>query len=132
MVAQPKLITTLALLLSAVPASAGTLAYIVTGPPDGSAEFGAIDLATGAFTQIGPNVEGSQGLVSGPNGSLFTLAFSGTLNSINPSTGVTTVIGPTGLTDCSMPPMSPCGPKSANQPGGSDHGGYAGRGVDRV
>ncbi|MEO8595675.1 MAG: hypothetical protein ABI759_20315 [Candidatus Solibacter sp.] len=114
MLVQPKLATVLALLLSAIPASAGTLAYIVTGNPDGSGNFGVIDLDTGAFTQIGPGVEGSQGLVSGPNGALFTLAFTGTLNSINPTTGVTTVIGPTGLADCSTPPISPCGPHSSN------------------
>ncbi len=71
-------------------------------------------IATGAFTQIGPGVEGSQGLVSGSNGSLFTLAFTGTLNSINPTTGVATVIGPTGLADCSTPPISSCGPHSSN------------------
>ena len=47
-------------------------------------------------------------------GSLFTLAFTGTLNSINPATGVATVIGPTGLVDCSVPPLSLCGPKSAS------------------
>lgn len=114
MLVQRKPLTVLALLLSAIPASAGPLAYIVTGNPDGSGGFGVIDLSTGAFTQIGPGVQGSQGLVSGSNGSLFTLAFTGTLNSINPATGVATVIGPTGLADCSMPPSSPCGPKSAN------------------
>lgn len=114
MFVQQRLLTILALLLSVIPASAGTMAYIVTGPPSGFGEFGVIDLATGTFTQIGPNVEGSQGLAYGPGGSLFTLAFTGTLNSINPATGVTTVIGPTGLVDCSNPPISPCGPKSAN------------------
>jgi hypothetical protein len=114
MLTRQKLIISLALLLPAVPASAGTSVYIVSGPPVGPAQFGAIDLLTGAFTQIGPNTEGSQGLVQGPNGSLLTLAFSGNLNSINPATGVTTVVGPTGLVDCSVPPMSPCGPQSAN------------------
>ncbi len=103
----------LALVLLTLPAS-GTSVYIVSGPPIGAAEFGTVDLATGAFTQIGPSTEGSQGLAPGPNGSLLTLAFSGHLNSINPATGVTTVIGPTGLVDCAMPPASPCGPHSAN------------------
>ncbi len=110
----PKLVTFLVFLLAAVPVSAGTMAYIVTGNPDGSGQFGVMDITTGAFTQIGPNVEGSQGLVSGPNGSLFTLAFTGTLNSINSATGFSAIIGPTGLVDCSVPPASPCGPHSAN------------------
>jgi outer membrane protein assembly factor BamB len=53
-------------------------------------------------------------LVSGPNGQLLSLGFSGILNSIDPATGATTRIGPTGLVDCSDPFSSPCGPKSAN------------------
>ena len=52
-------------------------------------------------------------MVQGPGGSLFTLSFKGNLESINPVTGATSVIGPTGLDDCSTP-VSPCGPKSAN------------------
>jgi hypothetical protein len=46
--------------------------------------------------------EGSGGLVPGPNGSLLTLTFSGNLDSIDPATGVVTVIGPTGLGDCTV------------------------------
>ncbi|MDQ6759814.1 MAG: PEP-CTERM sorting domain-containing protein [Acidobacteriota bacterium] len=107
------LIASLALLLPVVPAGAAPLVYIVAGPPIGSAQFGTLDLATGAFTHIA-DTEGSQGLVPGPNGSLLTLSFSGNLNSINPTTGITSVIGATGLVDCSVPPDSPCGPHSAN------------------
>ncbi len=107
------LIASLALLMPLVPAGAAPLVYIVAGPPIGSAQFGTLDLATGAFTHIA-DTEGSQGLVPGPNGSLLTLSFSGNLNSINPRTGITTVVGPTGLVDCSVPPDSPCGPHSAN------------------
>ncbi|MDQ2775282.1 MAG: PEP-CTERM sorting domain-containing protein [Acidobacteriota bacterium] len=110
-----KLIISLALLLSVIPASAGTLVYVVNGPPTGSAQFGTIDLGTGAFNQIGPSTpEGSQGLVQGPNGSLLTLGFSGNLDSINPATGVSSLVGPTGLADCSAPPTPPCGPHSSN------------------
>ncbi len=104
----------LALLLPAVPAGASIL-YVLTGPPGASDElFGTFDTATGAFRQIGPGTEGSTGLVSGPNGQLISLGFSGSLNSIDPVTGATTRIGPTGLSDCSDPISSPCGPKSAN------------------
>ncbi len=86
------------------------MVYVVTG----NQQFGTIDLATGAFHQIGPNTpEALNGLVPGPNGSLFTLTFSGNLDSINPATGLTTVIGATGLADCTV--LSPmCGPTSAN------------------
>jgi len=63
-----------------------------------SQEFGTLDLATGAFVQIGqPLPEGSQGLVPGPGGSLLTLTFSGNLEAITPATGGAKVIGPTGL-----------------------------------
>lgn len=115
MLTRKNLITSLALVALTVPASAGSLVYVVNGPPSGGGQFGTIDLATGAFKQIGPNTpEGSTSLVPGPNGSLYTFDFSGNLDSINPATGVTTRIGPTGLADCSAPPASPCGPHSAN------------------
>lgn len=86
----------------------------------GNGLFGTLDLGTGGFHQIGsdiPATQGSSGLASGPNGSLLTLTVAGDLNSINPATGVSTVIGPTGLGDCSTP-ASPCGPNSANYLGG--------------
>ncbi|MDQ6662930.1 MAG: hypothetical protein M3Z23_00885, partial [Acidobacteriota bacterium] len=57
------------------------------------------------------------GLVPAANGSLLTLTSSGNLDSINPATGVTTLIGPTGLADCSLT-TSRCGPTSANALGG--------------
>lgn len=56
---------------------------------------------------------GSAGLAPGPNGFLYTLAVGGDLDAIDPATGVTKDIGPTGLADCTAP-TSPCGPKSAN------------------
>ncbi|MDQ2898915.1 MAG: PEP-CTERM sorting domain-containing protein [Acidobacteriota bacterium] len=100
-----------ALALFTVPAIAGPIVYVVTG----SQQFGTVDVGTGAFRQIGPNTPEAEvgGLLPGPNGSLLTLAGSGNLDSINPATGVTTVVGPTGLGDCSTP-TSPCGPTSAN------------------
>ncbi len=110
MLNRPTLIVSLALLLYAVSASADSLAYVVNG----NNQFGTIDLATGAFHQIGSNTpEGESGLAEAQNGSLLTLTFSGKLDSINPATGVTSVVGPTGLADCSTP-TSPCGPTSAN------------------
>ena len=112
MLTQHRFFTTLVLSLLGYSASAGTAAYIVTGNPNGLGEFGVMNLDTGAFRQIGSTVPGSQGLAYGPNGSLFTLAFSGALNSINPATGVSTVIffGATGLRNGRTPPASPCGP----------------------
>lgn len=75
--------------------------------------FGTLDLASGVFRQIGPNLpEESSGLVRGPDGSFLSLGFSGNLNSINPATGITTVIGPTGLGDCNGP-SAPCPSNSA-------------------
>jgi hypothetical protein len=110
MLLQLKLIVALALALLTIPASAGPLVYVLYG----AGQFGTADVANGTFTQIGPILpEGAAGLVRGPSGSLLTLTFSGNLDSINPATGITTVIGATGLDDCSSP-ASPCGPTSAN------------------
>lgn len=76
-------------------------------------QFGSLDLAKGKFTQIGPDLpEGESGLVAGPAGTLLTLGYSGNLYSIQISSGVATLVGPTGLSDCSGP-ASPCGPFSA-------------------
>jgi hypothetical protein len=81
---------------------------------NGNGQFGTVELATGAFQPLGPAAsEPGTGLTPGPNGSLLTLGIAGNLNTINPATGVTSVIGPTGLADCSTP-ASPCGPTSAN------------------
>jgi hypothetical protein len=109
MLTRQKLIVLLTLVLFAAPASAGILVYVVNGQ-----QFGTVDLGTGAFNPIGPGTpQGADGLVPGPNGSLFTLTFSGDLDSINPATGVLSRIGATGLADCSTL-ASPCGPTSSN------------------
>ena len=110
MLTRQKLMLTLALVVPGLPAIAGPVVYVVTG----AQQFGTINLTTGTFARIGPNTpEGSVGLVPGPNGSLLTLTYSGNLDSINPATGVTTVVGATGLGNCTTP-ASPCGPTSAN------------------
>ncbi|MCU1263601.1 MAG: hypothetical protein JWO80_6486 [Bryobacterales bacterium] len=112
MLIRQKLIFSVALVIFAAAASGSPFAYVVNGN-----QFGTIDLVSGAFLQIGPNTpEGESGLAPGPNGSLLTLTFSGNLDSINPITGATALIGPTGLTDCSTP-TSPCGPTSPNMLG---------------
>lgn len=75
-------------------ATAAPIVYVVTQ----NQQFGTVDLATGAFHQIGTNTpEGQANLVWGPSGSLLSLTYSGNLESINPVTGQTTVIGQTGL-----------------------------------
>jgi hypothetical protein len=94
MLTQLKLVASLALVLCAASASADPMVYVVNL----FQQFGTVNLATGAFSPIGPTIpEGSAGLVPGLGGSLLTLTISGNLASINPATGVTTVIGPTGL-----------------------------------
>ena len=91
---QQKPIVSLALVLFTASASADSLAYIVTD----SNQFGALNLSTGAFHQIGANTPSQQfNLVPGPNGSLLSLTATGNLESINTATGVTAVIGATGL-----------------------------------
>ena len=112
MIVPQKLLSSLALVLLTTSASAGPIVYVVTG----NQQFGTVDLATGAFSQIGPDTPaGEDGLVPGPNGSLLTLTYSGNLDSINPATGIASLIGATGLADCSNFPVSPCGPTSANE-----------------
>jgi hypothetical protein len=109
-----KLILSLACVLFTTSVCTGTSLYVLSSNLDtGNNQFGTIDLATGAFQQIGSDIEGSTGLAPGPNGSLLTLTFSGNLNSINSLNGITTLVGSTGLGDCSLP-TSPCGPTSAN------------------
>jgi len=102
----------LAVLAVAQPASARhSLVYVITGSP----QFGAVDLHSGTFLPIGPSLppEVGGGLVQGPGKTLLTLGFSGNLVSIDPVTGIASVVGPTGLGDCTTP-NSPCGPNSAN------------------
>jgi hypothetical protein len=78
-------------------------------------QFGAVDLRSGAFLPIGPGLppDVGDGLVQGPGRSLLSLGFDGNLDAIDPLTGQTSVVGATGLGDCSTP-TSPCGPNSAN------------------
>jgi hypothetical protein len=113
MLKRQNLIISFVAVLFAIPASAGSIDVVNLFQ-----QFGTIDLTNGAFSLVGPGTPvGDTGLVAGPNGSLFTLTVSGDLDSINPATGLSTVIGPTGLGDCSMPPVSACGPNSANNLG---------------
>jgi hypothetical protein len=79
---------------------------------EGTHHFGTVDLATGAFHRIGPNAPvGSEGLAPGLDGSRLTLAYNSDLYSINPVSAAYTLVGSTGLGDCTTPD-SPCGPIS--------------------
>lgn len=101
---------------------ANLVVYVITG----GSEFGAVDLSSGTFLPIGPSIppDLGGGLVPGPRGALLTLSFSGNLVAIDPATGATSVVGSTGLVDCSTP-SSPCGPNSANVIGHLDGRLYA-------
>jgi hypothetical protein len=109
MLTRKQLAVCLALALFTIPVSAAPIAYVLSG---GSQQFGAMDLATGAFSPIGPIPATIQYLVPGPNGSLLTMSFNGDLDSIDPATGTTSAIGATGFTDCSTPETPSCGPHS--------------------
>src|SRR5450759_4654121 len=93
------------------PGAASLLVYAITI----GFEFGAVDLRSGAFLPIGPGLppDVGDGLVQGPGPSLLSLGFAGNLDAIDPFTGQASVVGATGLGDCSTP-ASPCGPNSAN------------------
>jgi hypothetical protein len=106
-----------------IPASPGRslLVYVITG----GLQFGIVDLGSGAFQPIGPGIppDVGMGLVPGPRTSLITLAFSGNLDAIDPVTGKTSVVGRTGLHDCSMP--GSYDPNCANAIGRLDGSFYA-------
>src|SRR6516165_1181320 len=95
---------------TATPATPNLMAYAINI----AFEFGAVDLRGGAFLPIGPGLppDVGDGLVQGPGTSLLSLGFEGNLVAIDPATGQTSVVGATGLGDCSTP-VSPCGPNSA-------------------
>jgi hypothetical protein len=93
MLAQRKYIVPLALALFTASASADDLVYVTTF----IGQFGAIDIRTGAFHQIGPTTpDPLGGLVVGPAGYLG-VSFAGNLDKVNPATGAISVIGATGL-----------------------------------
>jgi hypothetical protein len=120
---QKHFILGLALLISSIPLMADSV-YIDAASVDGTSSFfGAIDLKTGAFHQVGQNAppEGLFGLVGGDNGTLIALTYASNLERFNPATGLTTLIGATGLDDCGTV-TSPCGPTS-----GATIGGLAGK-----
>jgi hypothetical protein len=118
MLSRQRLILSLAVVLLKASVSSGASVYLTSTNLDtGNNQFGTVDLTTGAFQKIGPDMEGSTGLALGPNESLLTLGITGNLNAINPGTGLITVIGSTGLGDCSTP-ASPCPSNSANTLGG--------------
>ena len=88
-----------------------SMVYVVSN----GGQFGVEDLSSGGFVPIGPGLppkDASVSLVRAPRGSLLTLAFTGDLIGIDPVTGVASLVGKTGLGDCSTP-TSPCGPNSA-------------------
>lgn len=101
------------LLFFAACTNADSLAYVVSGGMTCCGIFGTLDLNTGGFQQIGPvEPDGYFGLAQGSNGSLVALTYAGDFVSINPTTGVSTKIGATGLGPCVTPSAS-CGPTSA-------------------
>jgi hypothetical protein len=57
--------------------------------------FGTVDLATGAYTNIGTTSVGLNGLSFGPNGTLYGMGSNNTLYTVNPATAGLTLVGPT-------------------------------------
>jgi hypothetical protein len=112
------LIGSLSLVLFHGVLSAGPIVYVVSAGLTGNGQFGTVDLATGSYQQIGPiEPDGYFGLALGPNGSLLAGTYAANLDSINPSTGVPTQVGPTGLGPCVIPSPA-CGPNTQSSLGG--------------
>ena len=79
---------------NSVSARPSLLVYVITG----GLQFGAVDLLSGTFVPIGPGLppDVGTGLVPGRGASLLSLAFTGNLDAIDPVTGITSLVGPTG------------------------------------
>jgi PEP-CTERM motif-containing protein len=106
-----KLVVPFALLFAGV-AFGGSLVDVVSAGITGNGVFGTVDLATGAYTPIGPTEpDGYFGMATGPNGALYSLNYVADLDQINPVTGAFTRIGATGLQPCLVPSPA-CGPTS--------------------
>ncbi len=89
-----KLIFSIALALITVSASADPVVFVVTS----NQQFGTVNLATGAFQAISSTPEADSNLVPGPNGLLYSVGTStGSLVTISPATGATTIVGLTGV-----------------------------------
>ncbi len=107
---QHKLIVPLVLLLTGV--TFADSVYVVSAGINGNGVFGTVDLATGAYRQIGPTEpDGYFGMATDPNGTLYTLNYAGQLDRIDAATGAFTRVGATGLQPCVVPSTS-CGPTS--------------------
>jgi hypothetical protein len=118
MLTKSLLIGSLSLVLFHVPLSAGPIVYAISAGLTGNGQIGTVDLANGAYRQIGPTEpDGYFGLATGPNGSLLAGTYAANLDSISATTGVPTRIGPTGLGACVVPSPS-CGPNSFATLGG--------------
>src|SRR5277367_5529528 len=93
MFTRQRLMLPLVLALFALSAGASPLLYVVTV----TGQFGTLDAASGTFNQIGSTLSDPLGgLVAGTN-DLLGVSFSGNLESVDPTTGATTVVGATGL-----------------------------------
>jgi len=118
MLTKSLVIGSLSLVLFHVSLRADTLVYVVSAGLTGDGQFGAVDLATGAYQQIGPiEPDGYFGLGTGPNGSLLAGTYAANLDSIDPPTGVPTNLGATGLGPCVIPSPA-CAPNSYSTLGG--------------
>ncbi len=89
----PSVVFTLFLTALGGSATAQPFAYVVTA----SQQFGVVDLASGAFQPIGAPTAEPQASLVWFGKSLLSLTVSGDLVAINPVTGATTLVGPTGL-----------------------------------
>jgi hypothetical protein len=118
MLSKSLLIGSLCFVLFQAPSSAGPIVYVVSAGLTGSGQVGTVDLATGAYSQIGPTQpDGYFGLATGPNGTLLAGTYAANLDSIDPTTGNFTLVGSTGLGGCVVPSPS-CGSNSFGTLGG--------------
>src|ERR1700722_18462527 len=112
MLSKSLLIGALSLVLFQAASRADPIVYVVSAGLTGSGQVGTMDLATGAYSQIGPTEpDGYFGLATGPNGTLLAGTYAGNLDSINPTTGNFSLVGSTGLGSCVVPTPS-CGSNS--------------------
>ncbi len=89
-----RLVLASAMALCTMTASADSFIYVVTF----GQQFGTVDVNNGVFKAIGPGLpDVSAALIPGAAGGLLSLTGSGNLVSINPFTGISSIVGSTGL-----------------------------------
>jgi hypothetical protein len=84
-------------------AGAGPLAYVMEVDPGFKPNFGLMDIGMGKFYPLAKLADNIQALAGSQPGLLYTVDFDANLYQVNPVTGKSALIGPTGITTPGLP-----------------------------